>query len=273
MKREKKTEGKRGLPRIGQIDFSNCLPINLPIKKGAVVLEGEFISRVPSGLNALIEAGDLDVSAVSLYCYLNCPSLSLVPGISVSSLGPVGSVLFFYQGDIKDLDNAPILVPNASATSINLLRVILDQEASVKADFQTVLTPDLPGSSASGALIIGDEALKVDKSWSASYNRIDLGKWWYDRFKLPMVFGVWAARSEFVEQEPVRYKAIEEALIRSRDLGLSSHLEEVVDAAACHMVLDRERVRRYFIEELDYNLGDEHRKSIELFAKLCGSLN
>ena len=88
-----------------------------------------------------------------------------------------------------------------------------------------------------------------------------------------MVFGVWAARSEFVEQEPVRYKAIEEALNRSRDLGLSSHLEEVVDAAACHMVLDRERVRRYFIEELDYNLGDEHRKSIELFAKLCGSLN
>ncbi|HMO24141.1 MAG TPA: hypothetical protein PKC98_24525, partial [Candidatus Melainabacteria bacterium] len=91
MKRENKTEGKRGLPRIGQIDFSNCLPINLPIQKGAVVLEGEFISRVPSGLNALIEAGDLDVSAVSLYCYLNCPSLSLVPGISVSSLGPVGS--------------------------------------------------------------------------------------------------------------------------------------------------------------------------------------
>lgn len=261
------------LPRIGQIDFSNCLPINLPIEKGRVKIEAEFISRVPSQLNQLIVEEKLDISAVSLYCYLNSPSLSLVPGISVSSLTEVGSVLFFYEGSLDDLKDKPLLVPTSSATSINLLSIILNKEASIEAKQIPVKSPDLPNSDSKGALVIGDYALKVDTEWSKKYNRIDLGKWWYENFRLPMVFGVWAIRKKFLESESNESKVIIDSLNRSRDIGLSDMLPDVVREASKHMNLNQSRVEKYFTEELDYTLGEKHMESIRLYKKLCLELN
>lgn len=264
---------KSSATRIGQIDFSNCLPINLPIKKGEVELEGDFFDRVPNDLNKLIMAGELDISAVSLFCYLNCEDLELVPGLSVASLGPVGSVLFFHKGRLEDLGKEPLLVPDASATSINLLSIILKEETGSVPEFIREKKPDLIKSELPGALIIGDDALKVDKLWSEQYNRVDLGKWWHDRYQLPMVFGVWAARKEFVAKHRSQYEKIVTGLNRARDIGLNEMLEEVVEEAAKHMLLDKVRVRKYFLEELDYNLGQEHRQSIELYRKKCDELS
>ncbi len=264
---------EKTLPRIGQIHFSNCLPINLPIKNGTVEMQGQFIDRVPNDLNKLIMAGELDVSAVSLFCYLNSQDLTLVPGLSVASLGPVGSVLFFYEGDLKDLGSEPLLVPDSSATSINLLSIILHDETGSIPDFVREKRPDIEKSPARGALIIGDDALKVDGRWSSKYNRIDLGKWWHDRYNLPMVFGVWAARAEFASQNPDLYAEIVNGLNQARDIGLSQMLEEVVDEASKHMLIDKSRVRKYFLEELDYNLGDEHRRSIDLYRRRCEELS
>lgn len=259
--------------RIGQIDFSNCLPINLPIRKRRVILEGEFVSKVPSQLNNLIEEDQLDVSAVSLFCYLNSNKLQLVDGLSVSSLGPVGSVLFFYKGEISDLKDKPVLVPKSSATSTNLLSIILQQEAGGSAKFTSVVHPDIEADEeVKGALIIGDEALKVDPGWSAKFNRLDLGQWWYSRYKLPMVFGVWAARYAFIEENERMFLNIQESLNRSRDIGLSDMLDDVVDEASKIMNLSHQRVTRYFTEELTFALNDEHTKSIALYNDLLKEL-
>lgn len=261
------------LPRIGQIDFSNCLPINLPIQKSRVKVHGDFVSMVPSQLNKLILEDKLDISAVSLFCYLNSTKLDLVPGISVSSLGEVGSVLFFYKGELEDLDDKPLLVPNSSATSINLLSILLNKEANVTPRQISVASPDLLNENTYGALVIGDYALKVDRKWSQTFNRIDLGKWWYDNYNLPMVFGVWAARSDYVAENPLVSKEIFSALNKSRDLGLTVMLKDVVTEAVKHMQLSTQRVEKYFTEELDYTLSKKHLESIELYRNLCDELN
>ena len=259
--------------RIGQIDFSNCLPVNLPIKRNRVTLEGEFVSRVPAELNSLIEADKLDVSAVSLFCYLNSDKLKLVDGLTVSSLGPVGSVLFFYKGNIRDLKDKPVLVPKASATSTNLLSIIINQETGGQARFASVVAPDLEEDEAvKGALVIGDEALKVDPRWSENFNRLDLGEWWYSRYQLPMVFGVWAARKSYIEENKESFLNIERCLNQARDIGLSEMLDDVVDVASKIMNLRKERVTRYFTEELTYALNEEHLKSISLYNDLLKEL-
>lgn len=264
---------ENNLPRIGQIDFCNCLPINLPIKNKKVSIDAQFLSHVPSKLNSLIEANQLDVSAVSLFCYIkNSSNLKLVSNLSVSSLGAVGSVLFFYKGALEDLGDTPILVPTSSATSTNLLSIIIEKETGKKAALKPVSKPDIEEEGVGGALIIGDEALVLDSIWSKKYNRIDLGQWWWQKYNLPTVFGVWVARKHFIEQNPDSYKKIESALNNSRDIGLTSMLPQVVDKASKIMNLPESRVESYFVDELDYTLTDKHFESIKLYTRFCDEL-
>lgn len=271
-----------GLPRVGQISFSNSLPVNLPIARGKVELDADVIYGEPQFLNKRIMAEQLDISSVSSFCYLSRPELDLVPGLSISSLGPVGSVLFYSRKELSDLRGKTIAIPAASATSVRIMTLLLKLEAGIDPILEVVETPDLNDDRFSGTLIIGDLALKADRALMGSDDenaripsdspikyRYDLGQWWTDRFKLPMVFGVWVVRKSYREQNGSEFRRVAEKLQEARNLGMSSMLDEVINEASIVTNLPAERVRKYFVEELDYHLNDQHQESLELFRSLC----
>lgn len=271
-----------GLPRVGQISFSNSLPVNLPIMRGKVDLEADVIYGEPQFLNKRIMAEQLDVSSVSSFCYLSRPELDLVPGLSISSLGPVGSVLFYSREELAALKGKTIAIPAASATSVRILTLLLKLEADIDPIFEVVERPDLADDRFAGTLIIGDLALRADRALmgpddenaqipadSPIKHRYDLGHWWTDRFKLPMVFGVWVVRKIYREQNGTEFRHIAEKLQEARNLGMSSMLDEVIQEASMVTDLPAERIRKYFVEELDYHLDDKHQESLELFRSLC----
>ncbi|MGH7719210.1 MAG: MqnA/MqnD/SBP family protein, partial [Gemmatimonadaceae bacterium] len=51
--------------RVGRIPYINCYPIYGAVDRGIVPLEGTLVEGPPSRLNALMAAGELDVSVVS----------------------------------------------------------------------------------------------------------------------------------------------------------------------------------------------------------------
>ena len=264
------------LPRVGQINFSNCLPINLPIELGRVSLEATIVDGTPSELNNLIASGDLEITSGSSFLFLSRNDLELVPNLSISSNGPVGSVLFFSKCKPEQLAGSIIAVPKASATSIRLTQLMLDLEYGVKPEVVVMENPT-PSEAANprqqGALIIGDAALKVDDDWSSQNHRIDLGEWWTKRFKLPMVFGVFVARQEFAEHFPDSYRHVSESLRTAREIGENELLEQVIDRAVNMTGLSRTRMETYFIDNLNWNLDAKHRESLELFARLLKQHN
>ncbi len=257
------------IPRVGQINFSNSLPFNLPLLQGEVDVEARFIDGDPQFLNQQLELCNLEVSSVSSYYYVQHPDHVLLPDLSISSRGAVGSVLFFHKKPLSQLEGEPIAVPRASATSIRLLAIILETEAGVKADFHVVEEPDIDSQKYSGALIIGDEALRVDPEWSNRSMRIDLGQWWKNRFNVPMVFGIWVARPDFVAQYPERFRHICSALVEAKGIGLSRMFTQVIEKAAESTGLSQERMAKYFEEELDFDLSSEHKESMKLYRQLC----
>ncbi|MCA9800399.1 MAG: menaquinone biosynthesis protein [Cyanobacteria bacterium HKST-UBA02] len=272
------------ITRIGQIDFSNCLPVNLPISQGKVdiELEAEFHPDNPARLNEMLGRGELDISAVSSYFYLQNrerQGLTLLPGLSIASLGDVGSVLFFHEESLESLPDKPVAVPDTSLTSINLLRLMIYKSTGKMPELLVLSPVELDeliesdglraaGRDFAGILLIGDHALRADQSLGARLARTDLGRWWWDRTGLPMVFGLWVGRSAFVSANKDCFDSTARALNSACKAGLSDCFEAVLEAAGRKTGLSRERLRHYYTGELNYQLSDDHIKGLELFRSM-----
>lgn len=250
--------------RLGCISFINCLPVNLPLKGGHVPFAGEMISLPPAELNALMKIGALDASAMSAFAFLEQKSLTIIDTLSISSLGPVGSVLLFSSRSPETLHQARIAVPSSSATSVNLLHILLAEEYGLSFHPSVEKTPPAPGGEFAASLVIGDYALLVDEEWSKHFYRVDLGAWWYRLFSLPCVFGVWATQKDAPPATQTLQKTLQQAVY----CGLNSIYEEVIQTASTISNLPISRLHQYYREELNFQFTPDHRRSLEHYQQL-----
>jgi chorismate dehydratase len=258
------------LARVGQISFANCLPVTLPLERGLVPLNAKLTFAAPSVLNNMFQSQLLDAGAMSSFYYLSqADQLELLPDLSIACTGAVGSVLFFSKRDLRDLTGAKVIGSAQSATSINLLKVLLRTQLSINIELVADEQPDLDRADVDAALVIGDRALEVDEEWSKLYLRVDLGQWWAESQELPMVFGVWAASRQWAEERPDDFSHISEAHIQARDAGLSQYFPSVLEEAQRKTALPATRLEHYYRNELDFRLNAEHKRGLELYRKLC----
>ena len=80
-------------PRVGHIQFLNCLPIYWGLMRSGALIDVDLHKDTPDRLNAALVAGDLDIGPISLVEYLrHADELLLLPDLAVGSDGPVLSV-------------------------------------------------------------------------------------------------------------------------------------------------------------------------------------
>jgi chorismate dehydratase len=255
--------------RLGQLSFINTLPVTIAFEKNYLNLDCQVTYGTPTQLNAAYAANQLDLGAMSSFFFLQNPDLQLLEGLSISCDGPVGSVLLFSKVSPEKLQGAQIAVPTSSATSVNLLRVLLKQRFNLNVNCAATPTPSLAGEETQAALVIGDHALQVDRDWSNCYYRCDLGQCWSQQFNLPMVFGVWAAQRSWAQDHRQELDQITSSLCQARDLGLSSLFAAVMTEAGKRSGLEAHRLRKYYQEQLNFELTPRHREGLKLFANLC----
>lgn len=255
--------------RLGQINFVNCLPVVHPLATGKLKVDADLHLASPTELNSLFQSDQLDVGAMSSYHYLkHRDKLTLLDGVSISTLKHVGSVLFFLRGNPQSRKPFRVAVPSSSASSVALLRIYLAERFSIVPEIKSVARPDMSDEEMDGVLVIGDRALNYDDLWAKSFERVDLGWWWSSTFSLPMVFGLWAARSHWLSANGKQFALIEGAMNEARDLGLGSLFDEVKEEAVRRTSLSLERIRRYYKEELNFDLSADHKEGLSLFGAL-----
>src|SRR5215210_6527967 len=67
-------------PRVGHLQFLNCLPIYWGLMRSGALLDVELTKDTPDRLNAALVAGDLDIGPISLVEYLrHADDLLLLP--------------------------------------------------------------------------------------------------------------------------------------------------------------------------------------------------
>jgi len=257
------------LPRLGQINFVNSLPVVLPMMENQWQANAEVTYATPAALNEAFERKELDVGAMSSFYFLKNGTLRLVEDLSISSDGAVTSVICYSKVPLAALDGARVAVPTSSATSINLLLVLLREVFGAVPQLTACHEPNLIDGQFDAALVIGDQALHAERAWDKQLVRADLGEWWRINTALPMVFGLWAAREAWVLENPESFAAISCDLKEAVSIGLTSRFTEVVAEGCRRTGMPPERIKQYFTSDLSYVLSERHLEGLALYGELC----
>ena len=260
-----------GRPRVGHIQFLNCLPIYWGLVRSGKLLDVELTKDTPDRLNDALVRGDLDIGPISLLEYLrHADDLVLLPDIAVGSDGPVLSVNLVAQRPVGELDR--VALGSTSRTSALLARMWLAQVHGTRPAYFTC-PPDLTEMllEADAAVLIGDAALRA--TFDAPRRGLDvhdLGAVWREWTGLPMVFAVWAVRREYAAANPGLVKDVQSAFIQGRDDALA-HVEQVAAQAARWEVFDSATLARYF-RTLDFSLGARQLDGLAEFARRAAAV-
>lgn len=258
--------------RIGQIEYANCTPIFHALREQFPNEDYRYISGVPAQLNALLAAGKIDVCPSSSIAYALHPERYLIiPDLSISSCGPVQSVLLFSKLPIEKLNQMDVLLTAESATSVNLLKILLKLRYGCSCSFRvTNNTLDAAINEAPAVLLIGDAALRTGKLVSDLFV-YDLGELWYAWTGVPFVFALWlVSRKAFGENEG-DLRVLAGQLMRSK-VHAMENLENIVDASPDVSWMGRDGLLRYWRTNISYDLNSAHCKGLTLFFGLSAEL-
>jgi chorismate dehydratase len=252
--------------RIGCVKYLNARPL-------IYGWPGEVTLDHPAALCAQLARGDLDVALVSSFEFLRNPIYYIIDDVSISSAGPVYSVVVAQRGEIAEIEE--IELDQAAETSGNLLRCIL---AEMKLHPRLVRGTDILSVGQAGVspasalrlkshrlarLFIGDQAVRFRQKHADEFRFWDLGQEWKNIVNLPFVYALWLVRPEVVDA-----KTIADQLRALRDENLAN-IDKLI---AEEKEFDREFCARYYRESLRFNFGKEEKQGLTEFHKRCVNL-
>lgn len=262
----------RSRPRVGHIQFLNCLPLYWGLVHTGTLLDLELTRDTPEKLSEQLVNGDLDIGPITLVEFLkNADDLVALPDIAVGCDGPVMSCEIVSRVPLEQLDGARVALGSTSRTSVRLAQLLLAERYGVQPEFHTC-PPDLQAMlrESDAAVVIGDLGLRAylrDLPDQQLYV-YDLGQLWKEWTGLPFVMAVWAARRDFLLRDPETVHAVHRAFLASRDLSLEE-VGKVAEHAARYEVFDPPVLERYFTT-LDFRFGPRQLEGVTEFARRVG---
>lgn len=253
--------------RIGQIQYANCTPLFHVLRENFPCLEYEFIAGVPAELNRMLLVGEIDVCPSSSIEYAYHPEhYKILPQLSISSIGAVASVLLFSKVPIEKLNGHKISLSSESATSVNLLKILLGQRFACSCSYE-VVRPGVTdaGNDSSAMLLIGDSALRssFEKTDQFVY---DLGEMWYAWTGHPFVFALWLCRNEIAEG--IELKKLARQLIQAKEL-VPGCLEHITNHAKELSWMGHGRLLAYWRDNISYQLDKSAQAGLLLYYEKC----
>lgn len=212
-------------PRLGRIPYLNTEPFfaDDEVRTNAVV-------EVPSRMIDFARLGAVDIAPLPVVAAFDHPGqFRPIGGLGIAASGAARSVLLRSRVPIDQLSGTTIGVIDETATSVRLLKVLLQFRFDVS--HATFVSLDQP---ADAALLIGDKALLQPRNLHTHPHELDLAAEWHAWTGLPFVFASWMARVDVTPQacdaamryfttNLDRYLADPTAIHRRRpDLGLSA---------------------------------------------------
>lgn len=279
--------------RVGCVKYLNARPLI----RG---WPGDVEFDHPSALCHRLAKGELDVALVSSFEFLRNPIYRIVDGVSISSDGPVYSVVVAHVGDIAHIKE--IELDPASETAVNLLRCLL-AELGLKPrliqnkELQSVRPAGLQPAAATHSqpaesgkaenisagrtdkmsmfqlpqlaqLLIGDQAMRFRHDHADAYQFWDLGEQWKELTGLPFVYALWLIRPEVAEAT-----SIAQQLRKLRDENLADIpgivSDAVGDVSDNKQAITKNLLNCYYNEHLRFGFGAREKKGLRTFADLC----
>jgi aminodeoxyfutalosine synthase len=250
---------------IGKIPYLNSVPFYNYFDKGKFKL----LPVVPRRMGMLSLKGRIDAGLFSLMDYLAQEDELELINYCLAVRSKVKSVMLFSRREWAGLQGKNIGITDDTATSVQLLRVLLEKKYGINANLVRMHGSSYDYAGFEAVLLIGDEALKCYKYGLPGFSVVsDLATEWCDWQKLPFVFAVWAGKKLLSAGTKRELKG---------KLGKSLAQEEREPSflSALHgrrIGLTPEEIRDY-LAGFTFRIGKPERKAIEVFRGLVNSLS
>lgn len=257
--------------RLGNLNYSNCVPIHGPLLESPPLPAWLAIrDGTPAELNAALARGELDVTPASSIELARCRGEYLaLAGLCIASHGAVESVALVSRAGLSDLGGLGVAVPTDSASARCLLRILLELRLGVRprwVEFRQDEGDPLDGDDVAAALYIGDRALR--RSTRPAEVRYDLGEEWSAWTGLPFVYALWQVRSESVGTPEL--VELHDLLLSARDAA-GRNGAGLATRAAARYGLQPDRLRRYW-SLLTYTLGERELAGLRRFYQMAADI-
>lgn len=218
---------------------------------------------VPSECADRVARGDADLGILPV-AEVQRLTLPYMTEVGIACTGAVRSILLISKTPFEQIRT--LAADSSSRTSVMLARVILARKYGCRPEIRTLApTLDRMLQDCDAALIIGDPALRIEPN-SLPYAWRDLGVEWFELTGLPMVFALWSGPQQFMAEE---YRKI---FVDSCRFGLD-HLEDIVRSNSRERDFPEDVVRTYLTRHVEFELGPEHLRGLELFLRCVRELD
>jgi aminodeoxyfutalosine synthase len=244
---------------VGKIPYLNSMPFYAHL----TIPGTKFLHVVPRRMGMLSAQGMMEAGLFSLMDYLSQEDRLEPIGFGLASRDQVKSVMLFSKEGWRDLQGKRIGIIDDTATSVQLLRTLLEKRYNVQATFDRLHggVNDLSGFDA--VLLIGDEALKRNKFGLQGYELVyDLACEWYEWQKLPFVFAVWAVQRRLSAERKAILKASVEAALEAGE----SDFVAIAGAHGRRIGLTDAETHEY-LAGFNFRLGDREWEAIRIFRE------
>ncbi len=244
---------------IGKIPYLNSVPFYHHLEKG----DFKILPVAPRRMGLLSKQEQIDAGLFSLMDYFEQEEQLELMGWCIATRDQVKSVMLFSKEGWAGLNGKMIGVTDDTATSVKLLKVLLEKKYGIHAVLER-LHPGVNDYSAFEAiLLIGDEALRRNKFGLDGFELVfDLAKEWYDWQKLPFVFAVWACKKTLSDERKRELKN----MIGSSLNKSENELGNIDSTHGKQIGLSFNETKEY-LEGFNYWLGEREREAMTQFRK------
>jgi chorismate dehydratase len=272
--------------KIAAINFLNPAPLMWDFEhepgKSRLAERYSIHQTTPAGCADELTQGTADIGLVPVATYAFAPSLVVVPGCAIASLGDIRSILLVVRHADGVKGARKIALDTSSRTSAVYTRILFHKYWNLAAEFVSH-APDLDAmlKAADAALLIGDPALLALEDRAAREERtgerliyLDLGHEWHALTGSAWVSAFWAVRPEGLRDAGVSADAAARDFQQSRDNGLA-HIDDLVAEWSARLAVPAETIHTYLTRNIHYHLDEACREGLQLFYRYgmeCGAL-
>lgn len=256
--------------RIGHNPNTNMLPMFYFLPKEHPLLES--ITAEPTGHNAMLADGRIDMAPISAFSYgEHWEDYIILPNLSVSTKGRVGSILLFSKVPLENLEGLTVALTDMSATSVNLTKILLHQFYGVTPEYVT-MPSDLRSmfAKADAALLIADSAIQAAQKHPDCYI-YDLGAEWLKQTGYSMTYAVWAFPKKLLPRQAEEIKIVYRLLLEAKSKALNQ-MQDIVKACQAMLGGSLDFWKDYFAQ-FHYDLDSTLMSGLQKYLDLCFEQN
>lgn len=273
--------------RISIVQYLNTAPLVWGFTHGPLQGKYDLSFTVPSQCAEALRTGAADIAIIPAIEYQRIPGLVVLPDLAIASKHRVRSLLLIAKKPIEQVRR--IALDRSSRSTQALTRILCAEHWKITPEF-TEAEPalDVMLRDADAALLIGDPALRLSVAIESaegvaageqvsagssigfagarSVHVYDIVEQWRRMTNLPAVLAVWAGHRNLLTPEVVGDFAA------ARDFGVA-HIMEISTTASREMQLPPAVLTHYLRQNIDFSLGEENCRGLELYFRLAAKLH